>query len=87
MNELQKKLSTLNEEQVAQIYKNVFNTPEGKLVLQDLKNRGYYYIPLPLGQAGDRAEGIRMGVIHIETQINYEKEEKPDDLFRTIEGT
>lgn len=73
MNALVDKLMELSEEKLAQIYKNVFSTPEGQLLLEDLKQRSFFYSPIPLGEPGQRAEGARSVVLHIETQINYEK--------------
>ena len=76
MSELNKKLMELDEEQVAQLYKNVFNTPEGQLVLEDLKNRcfiktsTYHHSMNPQEIAWN--EGMRNVVLHISSQINYE---------------
>lgn len=73
-NPINDKLQTLDAESVARIYKTVFDSEAGQLALQDLINRCYYDSPLPVGQEGDRCEGMRLVVLHIKSQINYEPE-------------
>lgn len=80
-NEILKKLFELPAEEKAQLYKDIFSTTAGKLVLEDLRCRCFVYEPLPFGQEADRAEGRRQVVLHIETQLNYEPEEKKEDDF------
>ncbi len=75
-NPLQDKLDTLDEERVAKLYKTVFESEEGQLVLEDLKNRCWTKAPLPYGEEGQRAEGRRSVVLHIQTQLDYEKPEE-----------
>lgn len=74
MNPLLKKLMTLDEERIAALYKRVFNTDDGQLVLEDLKQRGFEYVPSFAGDPYHSAfnEGKRAVVIHIQTQLNYE---------------
>ncbi len=78
MSELTEKLQTMTDEQIIQLYKNAFNTPGAKLVLEDLRNRCFIKTSLPLGQEGDRAEGMRQVVLHIQTQLDYKPEEKKE---------
>jgi len=69
----------MNAEELSQAYKSVFNTPEGKLVLQDLKNRCYFYIPTyEHPKNSDVGEGQRNVVMNIESQINYEPSEEEE---------
>jgi uncharacterized protein with von Willebrand factor type A (vWA) domain len=72
MDAMIKKLSEMDSDELAQIYKSVFGSPEGKLILQDLKNRCYFYTPTYQHQNPDAAEGMRNVVMNIESQINYE---------------
>ena len=76
-NLLQDKLDTLDEEQVAKLYQTVFQSGEGQLVLEDLRNRCYIYTTTSIGMTDyDRLyEGMRTVVLHIQTQLNYEKPE------------
>ncbi len=69
------KLMELDEETVANLYKQTFSSVEAQLVLEDLKNRSFVKTALPYGQEGDRAEGMRQVVLHVESQLNY----KPED--------
>ena len=76
--ELLKVLSTLADGELAQLYKNVFDSVDGQLVLEDLRHRCYIYTDLPLGEPGQRGEGRRNVVTHIETQLSYDPEEAKD---------
>ena len=78
-NLLNDKLSTLDEEQVAKLYQNLFDSEEGKLVLQDLKNRCFIDISTYDGGNMEIHEGMRCVVLHIQTQLNYEVKEKESD--------
>ena len=75
-NLLNDKLKTLDESQVAKLYKNVFDSEEGQLVLEDLRNRCYCKVSTKSHPDGiDLGEGMRTVVLHIENQINYEVKE------------
>lgn len=63
-------LVEMDQDEIAQLYKTVFSTPEGKLVLQDLENRCYFRAPTPMDH-GDRPEGMRMVYLHILTWLDY----------------
>lgn len=82
MNDLSKKLSTLDETELSDLYKTVFSTVEGQLVLEDLKNRCSVktttYSDSPYRICLN--EGMRTVVLTIETRINYkpDMEEKED---------
>ena len=60
-----------DEENLTALYMRVFNTDDGKLVLQDLKNRAFFY--LPTYQGDDRQglinEGMRLAVVNIESRL------------------
>jgi hypothetical protein len=43
LNALSKRIAEFDEEQLAQIYKNCFNTEAGGMVLEDLKMRMFFY--------------------------------------------
>ena len=78
-NPLNDKLQTLDEERVANLYKTVFATEEGQLVLEDLRNRCFIKIPTPTEESPYTTyfnEGKRSVVLHIESQINYEKSQE-----------
>ncbi len=76
MSELTEKLETLNQHEVATLYKTVFNSMDGQLVFEDLKNRCYAKTST-FGKDNDmtnRNEGMRSVILHIDTQLN----DKPD---------
>ena len=68
------KLKELDPQQLANLYKTVFDNADAKLVLEDLKNRCFYYAPLPFGEQGMRSEGMRQVVLTIESFLedNYD---------------
>lgn len=74
MDPLRQKLSEMPEKEIAQLYKNLFAGPEGKLVLEHLKTRAYYYqtsfVADPYRSAF--AEGQRSLVLDIEVLIDFE---------------
>lgn len=74
MSVLNDKLQEMTAEDVANIYKRIFGTPDGQLMLEDLKNRCFSKLSLPFGEEGQRAEGMRAVVLHIESMINYKPE-------------
>lgn len=45
MNEIQNKLETLSPEEISNLYKKVFTSVEGQLVLQDMTNRFNPQVP------------------------------------------
>ena len=76
MSKLTEILETLNEYEVAGLYKTVFGTTEGQLVLEDLKNRCFVKTSTAheLPHVTYQNEGMRIVVLHIETQINIQPE-------------
>ena len=85
MNEYIKKLLTLKDHEVASLYKTVFDTKEGRLVLEDLMTRCYARTSTAVDVASglyvtndvmNRNEGMRMVILHIDTQLNFEPEEE-----------
>ena len=79
-NPLHDKLLTLDEERVAKLYQNVFNSDEGQLVLEDLRNRCYCKVSTKDHPDGsDVGEGMRTVVLHIENQIEYEPTERTNE--------
>lgn len=77
MSELTKKLFELSEEDLANLYKEVFGAESGRLVLEDLRNRCFVKTstvnayPFDAGRTATN-EGMRTVVLHIDNQINYE---------------
>ena len=72
---VQRKLSELDPKQLEYLYKKVFGSDEGALVLEDLRNRCFCYISTVTGSEPFvvfRNEGMRSVILHIETQL------KPD---------
>jgi hypothetical protein len=73
--DLIKRLEDLDEDQLARIYMEVFNTEPGKLIIEDLKNRCFFDISTivenqmvdPLTMA--RNEGRRSVLLHLLTQL------------------
>lgn len=69
MNAQATQLQGLTVEQVSGLYQQVFSTPEGQLVLEDLKQWGYFYQTTYLpGDASDTTiyrEGARSMVMKI----------------------
>lgn len=69
-----KKLMGLSEEELATLYKQLFNNDTGKLVLEDLRNRCF----VKTSTANESAyktflcEGMRSVCLYIETNISYE---------------
>jgi hypothetical protein len=74
----------MDEEKLIELYHRVFNTDDGRLVIQDLKNRSFAYIStVPLEGQVDMArvvfnEGKRSVVLHIET-FTKPKEAQPKE--------
>jgi len=80
---IREKLSSLSEVQLARVYQNVFNTDEGQLVLEHLRQTCFKYVPLPFGEEGQRAEGRRQIILQIEASlIVEEKKGVPRDEFQ-----
>ena len=78
-------LESLNEYELANMYKSVFGTQEGELVLEDLKNRCFVKTSTAheLPHVTYQNEGMRIVVLHIETQINTKPEQ---DEMENIDG-
>ena len=71
---LNRKLLEIGDgEGLASLYRRVFNTPEGELILQDLKNRSFFYLPT-FGNSNREGEiyfneGVRSVVLSIESRL------------------
>ena len=72
---LQDKLSRMDEAELCSVYQTCFGTPEGKLVLEDLRNRCFIFMPTEL----PTDEGARRVILNIETRLQPEKEEENDN--------
>jgi hypothetical protein len=78
MKELNDKLETLNQMEIARLYKKVFDSAEGKLVLQDLTNRFNPQVPAVFEDVQIDPyrlvmnEGKRSVMFHISSQIEAE---------------
>jgi hypothetical protein len=77
MSEVTKKLMKMDEFEVSQLYKNIFGTPGGVLVLEDLKNRCFIKTSTAheLTHVTYQNEGMRTVALHIQTQIDMKPEE------------
>jgi len=79
-------LQKLDEDGIARLYMRVFNTDDGRLVLEDLRQRCFMYIPTFSDNAILMAqkEGMRSVVLSIETRLrpvtdtNNPKEEEDE---------
>ena len=75
---LNDKIATMTIEEMSASYKDVFSSPSGKLVLQDLKNRCYIKAPTcPMeGEIDVNRVMVNAGMnavfLHIQTLIEYE---------------
>ena len=60
------RLKELDQKRLEQVYQNVFDTDEGQLVLEDLKARFWFYVPVQdMRQAGEQAV-----LIHIRNMVD-----------------
>ena len=70
----------MNEDELNRLYLRVFNNDDGALVLQDLRNRSYFYSPIINFMGGNEPiavgfrDGMRSVVLHIETTLKRPKE-------------
>lgn len=79
---LRRKLASLSDPELVRIYKTVFTSPEGQLVLEDLRMRGFYYAPTydPIAHGMGVNEGMRTLILHIENQVHRDLEtEEPKE--------
>ena len=77
---LLRKLSELTPEQTNELYMRVFNSDDGQLVLEDLRQRCFYYVPT-IDQSQLKTgfnEGSRSVVLNIEARLRAEKPTKED---------
>ena len=81
MHGLTEKLAKISAEDpkegLPRLYSRVFNSPDGELVLEDLRNRFFYYAPA----LTPHDEGGRRVVLHIQgmiKRINEERAKKGD---------
>jgi hypothetical protein len=89
MNNLQKQLLSFDEDRLKRLYMTVFNTGDGQLVLQDLKNRAYTNRPYIMDEEIvdpyqiARRDGIRSSVLHIETMLEPIEQKGDNDVENT----
>jgi len=76
--DLIKKLLTLTDEQLSQVYMRVFNSDDGQLVLEDLRQRCFNYISTIADTDRETFanEGKRTIVLMIETRLQPIETEK-----------
>lgn len=76
-------LAKMSDEQISSIYKTVFSTPDGKLVLQDIMERSYREGSPAIENDGSLVKdanrlflnaGMELVCIHIESRLNYKPE-------------
>jgi hypothetical protein len=69
--DLDKVLKTLTAEKLSELYMRIFNTDDGELLLQDLKNRCFAFIPSVSIDSHQTYfnEGMRSVVLHIDSQL------------------
>jgi len=81
MPDLTEKLTELDEGQLAAIYKRIFDSPDGQLMLEDLKNRCFVKTTPFTGHNSETNfnSGMQAVVLHIQTQINYKPEPKQEE--------
>ncbi len=77
-NPLHDKLLTLDEERVARLYQNTFNTDEGQLILEDLRNRCFCKTTPFTGKDSETNfnTGMQAVYLHIINQVKYEPKDK-----------
>jgi hypothetical protein len=89
MREIEKKVLTMSSDELSQAYKTVFGSPDANIVLEDLKNRCYVKVSsawpntdAPVNDALTTYinEGMRALYLYIENQINYEPEQKKEEV-------
>ena len=75
-NPLNEKLQTFSPDEVARLYKNAFDSEEGRLMLEDLKNRCYIYTtPFAVDNPVSNFNmGMQAVVLHIQAQLDYKME-------------
>jgi len=72
VNDLNTKLSKLNNNELNGLYYRVFSTPDGEMVLHDLANRLHEYIPA----TNDFQEGQRSAYVSIISRLLNSVEKK-----------
>ena len=83
VNPEQLKLARLSQAELVNIYKDIFTSEGGKLILEDLRMRCYSYMPTYLNADGNTVseidfkvnEGKRSVILTIETMINAQNKE------------
>lgn len=73
-NSVRAKLAELDKEQRIGLYQRVFSSIEGQLVLEDLRERGFYYVTTFMPGETELREGMRAFLLHIDTYLNTELE-------------
>jgi hypothetical protein len=75
INDLDRVLSKLDDDELNQLYLRVFSSKDGELVMQDMANRSYVFAPTE----NEKQEGMRAAWLSIQTRlrnaVNPEKKE------------
>jgi len=82
MTPIQRKLLSLTADDLVKVYKTAFRTPEGQLVLEDLKRRCFVNkttVGDENGKPTEWNEGMRAVYLHIETLIELEEIDYEND--------
>ncbi len=69
----------LNDKTRAQLYKSVFDTPDGRVVLADILTKAFVFRPMP----GPEHESARILALHIMSFVGYDKERFPEYMVET----
>lgn len=84
---IRKRLNEMTSQELSRVYMNVFNTDEGQMVLEDLRNRCYAKASTVEHQGNIdpftvlRNEGMRSVLLHLETQLLPEPEPKTEEVI------
>lgn len=73
-NDLDRVLSNMDEDMLAQLYLRVFSSADGELVIQDLANRCNVFVPTD----NDKQEGMRALWLSIQTRLRDAVEVKKE---------
>lgn len=94
---IEEKVAGMSDAEKNQVYKNLFESDAGKIVLEDLRQRCFSRISTVDTYSGDVSlrttlfkEGMRSVVLHIENQLrlkedDFNKEPDPDLGLKTEE--
>ena len=96
ISELTKEVRKMTDEQLAAVYRAVFENANGQIVLEDMRNRFFVNAPTSvfIDDLGNKIvvdndtmrlnEGMRMAYQHVKARIDYEEPAKEDTEQPTI---